>query len=102
MKQALQKVRKAAFEAGKKESKKSLLPYVKKWMKRNKIASIYFINGRGFVDFQPTVSDGGNKGNGIHVFPDDFPNVKLANEFIDLCNAVGYDNGFELPDTISI
>ncbi len=98
MKRALQKVRTAAFKAGKAESKKSLLPYIKKWMKRNKISAIYFINGRGFVDF--VNSDLGRTGDGKTVWPDDFPTVEMANEFIDLCNAVGYENGFELPETI--
>ena len=101
MKTALQKVRNAAYKAGKAESKKSLLPSVKKWMKRNKIITIYFINGRGFVDFATKgFADSEDAFHGV--WPSEFKNVKVANEFIDLCNAVGYENGFELPNTIKL
>lgn len=89
MKRAIQQVNKVIEKAGKSACSNTLLPAVKKWMKRNNFSEVIFINGRGWV-----VKDG------TQLWPDDMKNVKVANEFIDLCNLVGYERGYYLPTHI--
>lgn len=92
MKAAIDKVREKIDSFGSEQCDRILLPAVKAWMKANSINKINFINGRSFCE---TIQ-------GETWFPEDFPSVEVANELIELSNCIGYERGFDLPDTIQL
>ncbi len=96
MEKELDKIRKKINSFGKNLCKEELLPLVKKWMKKNNIKELYLFNGRSWCKM--------NDGEEYHPdeLADKFDNYELANEMISLSNAVGYELGFDLPQTIKL
>lgn len=92
MQREINKIERLLGIHGKSLCTKILLPAVKRWMKRNNMKEVYFINGRSF----------GLLKNGKQVWPSEMRNIKEANKWIELSNVIGYTVGFDLPTTIKI
>lgn len=93
MKKTIESIRKKVNRYGKGLCKNELIPKVKIWLRKNDFDEINFINGRAYVTI-----------NGETYWPDDIAehlnDVTVANELVDLGNAIGYETGFDVSATI--
>ncbi len=85
MKKVIEEIEDELYSYGEKLCRKKLEPAIKKWLKKHDFDKMHFINGQTYVE----------KGE-IAIWPDRMDNIKVANELIDIGNALGYKVGFSL------